>query len=105
MLSDAQWAELEPLVEACRPKAKTPPQNLRHAHADELLLPAVKGRLGHAHLPADLVHRRTILRLPQSESDLFIREAFARHGILPPSGLRCPKNLRSARTSLLGQGH
>ncbi|MCJ2033192.1 hypothetical protein, partial [Methylobacterium sp. J-068] len=24
MLSDAQWSELEPLVEACRPKAKTP---------------------------------------------------------------------------------
>ncbi|GEP07384.1 transposase [Methylobacterium oxalidis] len=29
MLSDAQWAELEPLVEACRPKGKTPPQDLR----------------------------------------------------------------------------
>ncbi len=28
MLSDAQWSELEPLVEACRPKAKTPPQDL-----------------------------------------------------------------------------
>ena len=29
MLSDAQWAVLEPLVEACRPKGKTPPQDLR----------------------------------------------------------------------------
>ncbi len=29
MLSEAQWAELEPLVEACRPKGKTPPQDLR----------------------------------------------------------------------------
>jgi transposase len=29
MLSDAQRSELEPLVEACRPKAKTPPQDLR----------------------------------------------------------------------------
>lgn len=29
MLSDAQWAVLEPLVEACRPKAKTFPQDLR----------------------------------------------------------------------------
>lgn len=29
MLSDAQWDELEPLIEACRPKAKTPPQELR----------------------------------------------------------------------------
>ena len=29
MLTDAQWAELEPLIEACRPKGKTPPQDLR----------------------------------------------------------------------------
>ena len=29
MLSDTQWAILEPLVEACRPKGKTPPQDLR----------------------------------------------------------------------------
>ncbi len=29
MLSDTQWALLEPLIEACRPKGKTPPQDLR----------------------------------------------------------------------------
>ncbi len=29
MLIDAQWAVLEPLIEACRPKGKTPPQDLR----------------------------------------------------------------------------
>jgi len=29
MLSDEQWAVLEPLVEACRPIGKTPPQDLR----------------------------------------------------------------------------
>ena len=29
MLTDAQWAVLEPLVEACRPKGKTPPLDLR----------------------------------------------------------------------------
>ncbi|MCJ2061874.1 IS5 family transposase [Methylobacterium sp. J-088] len=29
MLSDAQWSELEPPVEACRPKARTPPQDLQ----------------------------------------------------------------------------
>lgn len=29
MLSDAQWGELAPLVEACRPKGKTPPADLR----------------------------------------------------------------------------
>ena len=29
MLTDTQWAMLEPLVEACRPKGKTPPQDLR----------------------------------------------------------------------------
>jgi len=29
MLNDAQWSELEPLVEACPPKAETPPQDLQ----------------------------------------------------------------------------
>ena len=29
MVSDAQWTMLEPLIEACRPKGKTPPQDLR----------------------------------------------------------------------------
>ena len=29
MLSDGQWALLEPLIEACRPKGKTAPQDLR----------------------------------------------------------------------------
>ena len=29
VLTDAQWAVLEPLVEACRPHAKVPPSNLR----------------------------------------------------------------------------
>jgi transposase len=29
MLTDAQWAMLEPLVEQCRPKGKTPLQELR----------------------------------------------------------------------------
>src|SRR5215211_2511925 len=29
MLTNAQWIRLEPLIEACRPKGKTPPQDLR----------------------------------------------------------------------------
>jgi transposase len=29
MLTDAQWARLDPLIETCRPKGKTPPQDLR----------------------------------------------------------------------------
>ena len=29
MLTDTQWARLEPLIETCRPKGKTPPQDLR----------------------------------------------------------------------------
>jgi transposase len=28
-LTDAQWAALEPLIEACRPRGKTPPSHLR----------------------------------------------------------------------------
>ena len=29
MLTDVQWNLLEPLIEQCRPKGKTPPQDLR----------------------------------------------------------------------------
>jgi transposase len=29
MLSDEKWRVLEPLVERCRPKGKTPPRELR----------------------------------------------------------------------------
>src|SRR5688500_20388305 len=29
MLADAHWMRLEPLIETCRPKGKTPPQDLR----------------------------------------------------------------------------
>ena len=29
MLTDVQWAMLEPLIEACRPRGKTAPQELR----------------------------------------------------------------------------
>ena len=29
VFTDEQWAALEPLVEACRPKGKTPPRDLR----------------------------------------------------------------------------
>jgi hypothetical protein len=29
MLTGTQWAMLEPLVEQCRPKGKTPPRDLR----------------------------------------------------------------------------
>src|ERR671921_2768053 len=33
MLTDAQWTLLGPLVEACRPKGKTPPGDLRRTMA------------------------------------------------------------------------
>jgi transposase len=29
MLNDGQWEMLEPLIEACRPKGKTPPEDVR----------------------------------------------------------------------------
>ena len=29
MLMDGAWMDLEPLLEACRPKGRTPPQDLR----------------------------------------------------------------------------
>ena len=33
MLTDTQWERLEPLIKACRPKGKTPPQDLRRTLA------------------------------------------------------------------------
>jgi len=33
MLTDGAWMDLEPLIEACRPKGKTPPQDLRRTIA------------------------------------------------------------------------
>jgi transposase len=33
MLTDTQWAMVEPLIEACRPKGKTRPQDLRRTMA------------------------------------------------------------------------
>ena len=36
MLTDAQRAVLRPLVEACRPRAKVPPRNLRRTISAEM---------------------------------------------------------------------
>jgi transposase len=53
MLTDAQWAMLEPLVEQCRPRGKTPPQDLRRTleailwrHEDGAKWRAVPAELG-----------------------------------------------------------
>src|SRR5919107_534957 len=52
MLTDTQWAMLEPLVEQCRPKGKTPPQNLRRT-VSAILWRHENGAKGRA-LPAEL---------------------------------------------------
>ena len=46
MLADAQWKKLEPLIEACRPKGKTSPQDLRRTISAILWRPqnGAKGR-------------------------------------------------------------
>src|SRR3712207_8820952 len=53
MLTDTQWALLEPLIEACRPKGKTPPQDLRRTisailwrHQNGAKLRAIPANLG-----------------------------------------------------------
>jgi transposase len=53
VLTEEQWSALEPLVEACRPKAKTPPRNLRRTveaivwrHANGAKWRAVPAELG-----------------------------------------------------------
>lgn len=53
MLTDGQWAALEPLIETCRPPAKVAPQNLRQTmsailwrHQNGAKWRAVPGELG-----------------------------------------------------------
>src|SRR5688500_15614693 len=52
MLTDAHWMRLEPLIEACRPKGKTPPQDLRRT-LSAILWRHVNGAKWRA-IPADL---------------------------------------------------
>ena len=52
MLSSTQWAVLEPLVEACRPKGKPPPPDLRGT-ISAILWPHQNGAKWRA-VPADL---------------------------------------------------
>jgi transposase len=52
MLADAQWMGLEPLIEASRPKGKTPPQDLRRT-ISALVWRHENGAKGRA-IPSDL---------------------------------------------------
>ena len=45
MLTDAHWMRLEPLIEACRPKGKTPPQDLRRTIAAIPLAASERGQV------------------------------------------------------------
>src|SRR4051794_41444255 len=53
VLTDERWAALEPLLEACRPKGKTPPRDLRRTveaivwrHANGAKWRAIPAQLG-----------------------------------------------------------
>ena len=52
VLTDEQWAMLEPLVEACRPHAKVPPSNLRRT-VEAIIWRCTNGAKWRA-LPAEL---------------------------------------------------
>ncbi len=52
VLTDAQWAVLEPLVEACRPHAKVPPSQLRRT-VEAILWRCTNGAKWRA-IPAEL---------------------------------------------------
>ena len=52
MLADAHWMKLEPLIETCRPKGKTPPQDLRRT-ISAIVWRHRLGPLGRA-IPAEL---------------------------------------------------
>ena len=64
MLTDAHWMKLEPLIEACRPKGKTPPQDLRRTlsailwrHGNGAKGPAIPAELGPWSRAAQMVIR------------------------------------------------
>src|SRR5918911_4102208 len=68
VLTDGRWAALEPLIEACRPKGKTPPRNLRRTvaaiirrHANGAKWRAVPAELGPRWRAAPLFIRRAEL--------------------------------------------
>ena len=52
VLTDAQWAVLEPLVEACRPRAKVPPSHLRRTV--EAIIWRCRNGAGWRAIPAEL---------------------------------------------------
>src|SRR3954469_17723964 len=52
MLTDGAWMDLEPLIEACRPKGKTPPRDLRRT-LSAIVWRHQNGAKGRA-VPADL---------------------------------------------------
>ena len=68
MLADAQWAVLEPLIEACRPPAKVPPRHLRRTlgaivwrHDNGAKWRAVPAELGPGWMAAQTFIRRSKL--------------------------------------------
>ena len=69
VLTDGQWAELEPLVEVCRPHAKVPPSHLRRT-VEAILWRCQNGAKWRA-IPADLG--------PWKAAQIFIR--WARLGV------------------------
>jgi transposase len=52
-LTDARWAVLEPLVEACRPHAKVPPSNRRRT-IGAILWRHANGAKWRSSMPAEL---------------------------------------------------
>ncbi len=78
MLSDAQWAMLEPLIEACRPKGKTAPRDLRRT-ISAILWRHENGAMGRS-VPAELGPWSRAAQTPdQVRGRLFIR--WARLGV------------------------
>ena len=78
MLTDGAWMNLEPLIEACRPKGKTPPQDLRRT-ISAILWRHQNGAKWRA-IPADLGPWSGAAQTPdQVRGRLFIR--WARLGV------------------------
>src|SRR3954469_2623138 len=87
MLTDGAWMDLEPLIEACRPKGKTPPQDIRRT-LSAILWRHQNGAKWRAIPGANVFHHgglsRTGLMVHHPTSTPYPRRRRASEGRCPP---------------------
>src|SRR5689334_12291332 len=96
MLSDAHWMRLEPLIEACRPKSKTAPKDLRRT------ISAIVWRCLDARRPW---HERSPGGLWAERTDRTADRDWRWYGWAPRPGVRARPSPVIAASGPAGAGH